>query len=432
MGILAFLILTVAVNGLLMFHDYPWNGDPFKWAEARDLYVKAMKDRMQFDLEHATIKLKQAIAIYDRDAKFYASLGDCQLRQDKYADAQASFEKSLALNKRNVFAWTRLARALAAQGKMDEAIKAAHQALEAAPGDVVASAELGLLLASTGHQKEAAKVFDETRSLEKESAEYWCLAGRYYHLLNKPQETEAAFRQAASKDPNEPEYAEWLGLALIASDKPDEAQQWLEAACHLNPHSADYWTALANLHMRENRPGLAIEALQHAVKEDPERPYPTAMLGMALLNVQRFPEAEVTLKSALQLDPKNETLRGAYVTSLLMQAKLAEIQRTVLDSLKDPQTPNRGAKWVMLGDIAGYEGKPDAARAAYKNALALELSPANKQYVQTRLKTPTTPADFNNLLSRRDASNSGNATNFNTQEGPAPLGAPVPQPTKMQ
>lgn len=392
------LMLSLVVNGLMQFHDFPWNGNPFKWADAEEQYVGAMKDRSQFELEKATIKLKKAINIYDKDARFYVALGDCQLRLNRYADAQASLEKATALDKRNAFAWIRLSRALAAQGKMQDAVKAVHTALDASPGDAVANAQLGLLLASLGHTKEAAKIFDDLRSMERDKAEYWCLLGRYYLLQHKLQETEGAFRQAVSKDPNEPEYAEWLGLALQSLDKPDEAEEWLETACKLNSHNADYWMALANLRLRDNNAAAAVEALQHVLKEEPEQPQALKFLGMALLSQQRFAEAEVALRSSLEENAADQDVRNAYTNSLLMQGKLAQLERLIESWMQDPTFSSSAAPWIFLGDVYGFDGKPEAARGAYKKALTLNPPGQLKAYAERCIKSPTTPEDLKALI----------------------------------
>ena len=183
--------------------------------KAHDLYREGMLARKRFDIEKAFRKFKEATIVYDRDGLFFTALGECQLRMKRYADAQSSLLAATKLKPHDAKAWRLLSSVYAMQDNEEQAINAIRKALEVAPSDAAATAQLGLLLASQGQMKEADTTFDNSRRLDRDSGEYWNLTGRYYKLLGKPQETEAAFRQAVSRDPSaEPEYAEWLGFVL--------------------------------------------------------------------------------------------------------------------------------------------------------------------------------------------------------------------------
>ena len=341
---------------------------------------------------------REAVAIYDKDARFQAALGDCELRFKHYPEAEAALKRAVELDRKNAGAWTELSRVYAVNGNGTEAEKAVQAALKVAPRDAVACAQLGLLLAGRGDLKAAEKMFEDARSLPQDNAEYWSLSGRYYHLLNKPQEMEAAFRQAVLLDPTQPEYAEWLGLCLMSLGKNAEAEDCLATATKLDDSDIDYWLALGQLRLGNEHYQGAAEAYQHVVDLQPKNINALRSAGLAQYAAGNYAEAEKQLQTALRSGLVDDDATTTYFLSLLRQRKLVELERQLTAWLSVDKNKGNQQAWVFLGDTLAFSGKPDAARDAYKHLLSLNPPEELRAYAVNAIKSLPQPKELETVI----------------------------------
>jgi Tfp pilus assembly protein PilF len=127
-------------------------------------------------------------------------------------------------------------------------------------------------------------------------------------------ETAAAYialREAVSFDDTVPHYHDALGVALLQLQRPDLALAEFERALAADPNLANarFHVGLTLTEMR--RWADAVDSLKKTVTmptlPDPQLAWQT--LGVALLNLGQFGEAESALRFALNLDP---ALSSAY------------------------------------------------------------------------------------------------------------------------
>jgi tetratricopeptide (TPR) repeat protein len=385
MGV-GFAVLIVFTT-LRTWADFPLNGNPFVWIKAHDLYAEGQKARQHFDMETAYRKYKEATSVYDRDSQFWLAYGLCQLRLHDYAGAEASLLQSTKWNERNINAWRQLSYAYAMGNNAEEAIKAIHKALDLSPSDPAATAQLGLLLASAGEMKEAANIFDQSRRLERDNAEYWNLTGRYFKLLGKPQETEAAFRQAVSQDPTEPEYSEWLGLCLQSEGHYDEAEGYLAKAARMDKSNASYWASLSETQMNQNHTNSALESLQKAISLDPQNFDWQYNYAMILFDNQRYAEAEKAFADVLKRRYEPDTA-NYYLKALVYQNKFDAAAIYLRERINKNGDRANYNDLVCLGDVLAVQGKRDDAIAVYKKVLEYKLNDGSRREIEAKIKNP--------------------------------------------
>lgn len=373
------LIFMVAVFVLLlggaafqMLQDFPFNGNPMVWLQAKEHFSNGVQARKRFNTTEALARFTKANAVYPNDPKFQFGLGETLERQRKYSEAEAAYKLAIALDKNYTEAWFRLGKVLSFQNKTNEALDATRAALKTDPDHAPSQAQLALLLAYKGLSADAEKAFDSTRQLERDDAEYWFLAGQYYRFIKKEPEAVAAFRQAAQKSPDEPEYSEWLGLSLFSSGHIEEALDWLDRATKLDPNPANYWGNLADCHLRMTRYDKAAIALQNAIDSDKDNVEFKKKLALVYYNDRKFDLAQPLLQSLLLKFPKDHNYRSALVNTLMAQHKYADAEKLLKVYVAEPEQSKAFQTWVFLAGSQQWQGKNAEAKTSYQHALSLK------------------------------------------------------------
>lgn len=201
-------------------------GARYRYPAADDLKVVASDYVVLGDFPDAQKWFSKVTEERPSDADAWYLLGRTQYNEDQFADAIASFKKSLALRPRNVEAENNLGLAWQALNKSDNAAAAYRRAIawqSAHPVDAQPYLNLGVLLADQGHPRQAIP---------------W-------------------LRQAAQLAPRNPRVHEELARALESSNRLPEAQHELEQAVALAPDASGPHFKLGRLYQREGLHTLA-------------------------------------------------------------------------------------------------------------------------------------------------------------------------------
>jgi tetratricopeptide (TPR) repeat protein len=201
-------------------------GARYRYPAADDLKVVASDYVVLGDFPDAQKWFSKVTEERPSDADAWYLLGRTQYNEDQFADAIASFKKSLALRPRNVEAENNLGLAWQALNKSDKAAAAYRRAIawqSAHPVDAQPYLNLGVLLADQGHPRQAIP---------------W-------------------LRQAAQLAPTNPRVHEELARVLESSNRLPEAQHELEQAVALAPDASGPHFKLGRLYQREGLHTLA-------------------------------------------------------------------------------------------------------------------------------------------------------------------------------
>jgi len=120
------------------------------------------------ELEESRKVLQKAIRLHPNYAS-YTNLGNLDLKQERYADAAADYEKALEINKSDYQVWSNLAVAYSqtpgqqarAKDGFLQAAKMCREALKANPNDPEMLSDLAMFLASEGDEREEPLVLIE-------------------------------------------------------------------------------------------------------------------------------------------------------------------------------------------------------------------------------------------------------------------------------
>ena len=177
----------------------------------------------------------------------------------------------------------------------------------------------------------------------------------------------ARLRSASLIFPRSPVVALLLGDALQLADSPVDAESAYRLSLRLAPRWIKPRVNLARLQIAEGGPGLAVETLEGALRQDPGNIAARTTLGEALVRAGRPKEAIVTVQ-------RLEHVESASVLSVLAQASLGEGR---LDDARkygarlQKSAPNDPSARVVQGEVLKKQGDFGGAADAFGQALKL-------------------------------------------------------------
>ncbi len=381
---IGFFLVVLSVSTAMQLSEYPWKGNIITWMKAREVYDSANQLRLKHAFSDAEPIYQSAIRIFPDDWRMYNALGLTQLDMNHKDDAEKSFKKAVELNKNKAEVWLNLAYCQSLQeGKLEEADKAVMKALELEPANAEAVVQLALIQQYSGKTEEAEKTFEKVAGLDKDSARFWFLSGKYHVAVEDLQRAEAEFKQAADLDKSNPEYWETLGILLVNQNKHLEiAETCLNYAALLSPGNFTCWKNVADLSRLLGHPDKAEKGYRHALQIDPNNADCLMYLGLSMINQNRAKEAEKPIRKAYSLDAKDQMKWRAVILVLEKEEKYDAAIEELQKFLKVPENSKSWISWKYLGTL--YMEKKDYAKAQEALDHALSLAASDVQIAETK------------------------------------------------
>jgi tetratricopeptide (TPR) repeat protein len=283
-------------------------------AKSRIASVRISQHRFA-DAERVLAELTQAEP--DNPALLY-NLGLARFYQDKHREAQASFDRALALGLKTRDNLAYLTRSLHHLGKIRDAIGFCEQWLAQAPGEE-AKAYLALLEMDEGNMARAHQLAEDVLARDPENLHASTVAGSYSVEQQDMEAAEKHFGRIVERQPQNGRG--WLGLGLVRlyQQKHAESIQALDEAVRLMPNNSGTIVALgwAKLASRDAR--AAERTFRQAVAVDRNFAEAHGGLASALALQGRADEAQQEAKLANGLDRMN--FGGRFAQSVLFKIR---------------------------------------------------------------------------------------------------------------
>jgi protein O-mannosyl-transferase len=243
-------------------------------------------------------------------------LGGLTWRQSGfYANADALWRRTLAVNPGCWPAHYNLGVSLVRQGNLDDAIVQFHEALQGSPDDAKSHNNLGSALLHQGKADEAIAEYHRALHTDPDFADARNNLGSA--LLQKGEVDEAIvqYRQALQSKPDYAEAHNNLGLALLRKGGVDEAIAQYQSALQSEPDYAEAHNNLGTALVQKGRTAEAIAQYQKALQLDPADPKTQNNLALLLAT-----GAEAPLRNgdkAVQLARQANELAGGKDPNVL-------------------------------------------------------------------------------------------------------------------
>ncbi|NUO82070.1 tetratricopeptide repeat protein [candidate division KSB1 bacterium] len=318
------------------------------------------------------------------------NLGNNTFRQQKFEKAIAYYQKEIARNvklppdRRSEAAipYYQLGRAYVELGKVDSARSSFERALAYDSLYALCHFNFALLLEDEGELAPALAHAQRAWQIEPPNLEYRYLLGELLVKLQRYEEALSLLQEVAQQWPWHHGAHYNLGQALVRLGRQEEAQKFLAEAERVRAQDAK------------------IEHLENTVRSLPNAPMAHAALASAFRRVGRYNDAMHAYKVAAHLAPTNmEIQNNIAILHLIKGDTVKAIQQYQRIMQYDPTLVE---VWLNLGVVYALARQPQAARAAWENALKYQPNhPLARKYLAKLAGTPQRAASVPEAIANK-------------------------------
>ncbi len=355
--------------------------------DPKDMMGRWAETQQASQLVHAK-RFTEAIALLEpfvhhhpRDVAAVGLLAQAYLGLERYADAEATFQRHAELSIRKAEPLAGLGLARVHLGNLDSAEQALQRALAEDPELPAALFALGLLESRRGNDDEARKHFEHCVRAGRgsQTAPAYLNIGVLEQRAGNTDRAREAFRKALELNSRYVDAAVALAKSLRAEGQVAQAAEVLGAALRSATRQPAATTLLAGVLNATGRHDEAIRLCREVLAAHPDHAGAHEELASAMAATGRTKEAVTTLEKALKLDPSLHTARLRLGVLLGRQGQLTAAKghlAQVAAALPESATVlyNYGVVLARLRELA-------QARDAFE--AACRLDPDNAAYQTT-------------------------------------------------
>ncbi len=310
-----------------------------------------------------------------RDAVLLSA--DVAYKQARYGDAEATYRKVVEQEQGKVLTrWTfdarvGLIKALLSQQKLEEAKTNADSLLKAAPSHPIAQFLRGLV---AYQQKDYDKAMEHLQSANTNLPNHWpsiLLLGAIHYAKGNYEQADSYLSRVVNAVPTHIQARKLLGALRLKQNRAAEAVEILASAADQNTDDAQLLAMVGRAAASSGDVNKGVAYMKKAMLADPESAVLRSELAQVYMRSGAFDQAikelEVLTKSGDGRQAK-VMLIAAYLRSKDFRAARA------LATDLSQQAPNDPAMKTLLGGINMLEGARDKAKAAFNDALTLQVN----------------------------------------------------------
>ena len=342
---------------------------------ARVTYGVALEQFKAGQLDRATEKVREALALAPNDAESLLLLGRIHIEQGRYLQAAVELKSASDRLPRSFEAAFMLGVAQEKAGRLDEALASYQRAMEldtTSAGAVLAAAEV---MVAVGRVADAQAFVDVHIGLAGDDAGMYELSGRLAMMLEDYALAARDYAQAADLSPLNVRYREALAHALFLSRQYAEAVEAVRALVRMPKYAPPSWvmTLLGDCHMALGQSSDARQAYQSVRNLAPEDPRGWINVAKASLELGDSHGAVQAAQEALQRDPRASDAYCLLGYALLKEGQAGKAVKVLAGAVE--QFPQHIVLQCLLG--RSYSAAGDAPGAARCYAAALKIEPDN-------------------------------------------------------
>ncbi|MBT3220132.1 MAG: tetratricopeptide repeat protein, partial [Proteobacteria bacterium] len=147
------------------------------------------------------------------------------------------------------------------------------------------------------------------------------------------------YRDAHEHQPNSAEAMSGMVRAALSLGRKEEAREMADEFLIVYPDHAQIMLIRAEMSLLDERPDLALEDAQQALKETPFSPWTRVVVAQAMWQLGQSDKAIEHLQDALNLDPHNAEVRVRLTECLLDVKRNAEAVRIIAPLARLDKSP---------------------------------------------------------------------------------------------
>jgi tetratricopeptide (TPR) repeat protein len=261
----------------------------------------------------------------------YYQLALCYVKQAEWKNAEEALQRFLQVSPETFSALYLKGFVLFSTGRYEDSLKITGPLAERNPNHAATRKVIGLNQFMLNRADVAEAELKRAVSLAPQDAEAHYYLGRVLFMRDNPAGALAAFQKATELDTSSVRAYNHLGQAYEALVQYPAAREAYLKAIELEKkqHAKSEWPYfnLGALCLREGRAAEAEGYFREALERQPGWSEGKAKLGMALLALDKLPEALSYLEQAVQIDPQNADARYQYARLLVKLGKPEEAER---------------------------------------------------------------------------------------------------------
>ena len=258
-------------------------------------------------------------------------------------------------------------------------------AVKRAPRSDTPLTNLSLEYTDLGQYQRGAAYAQQAINLNPENADAWDNFGLALFRMGEYADAQAAFDKAVSLEPKNPLYWNNLAGSLREQDKLSEAAKMLiEQALQLDPNLPTAHLNLGIVYLKADRPDLAAQALQNAIRllppadaadaqtflQQTQEPDRWLRMGDLMLQNQQYQIAAQAFDTAAQLGAPYADAAAGFTSALIGLQDWQNAAQVLQQALE--KEPEDARLYNNLGVVAREQGYIESARQLFNKALELQ------------------------------------------------------------
>ena len=304
----------------------------------------------------------------------YELLGNIYLEQQRLEDAEALWQKAIALGNDEADSLFGLAMAHQGLGKLEAAALGFARALALDPDHTRARYHLARLRLEEGGFEEAERLMRDALREQSDSSFELVLAEALM-ARGKSEEALPLLRRLEEDRSDDVRVHLSLGNLLLERGDLAGAMKSLRRAESINPNEAAIFNALGSVFARQGDQKQALQAFQEAVRLDPAFAPAQNNVGLALARQGAERPALQAFQKAVALDPSFAPAHSNLGFALAREGRFSEAERAFKAALE--KDPSHVDAYNLLGSLYLQSGRAEEAVPLFRRAL--DLNPEHQE-----------------------------------------------------
>ncbi len=355
----------------LLREKQPQNPEVFQaWAD----YYAA-----QNNLGSAMQEMQKGIAADPSRSESYLDMALLQLRSNMPEQAEVNFKKAAEFGPQAMNAQLALGGFYQSRNRMPEAEQQFKHAISVSPKDPAPREALVRLYMVEGKKAEIESFLKQTKSDLSDNPDGYCMLGDFYFASGDLDKATTEYASLYSDHPRNLKVKKNYIQLLILKDRLDEAAKLNNEVLKTNPNDVDALVYRGQIKIHQNDAAGAVDALQHAIKNDSNSAVAHYQLGVAFDLQHDDERAESEWRESVRLRPDLTDAQRALAALELRRGDLDALTQTAQQIIANAPYAPDGYLMRALAEM-NRQRYSEAEQDLHKAAEIVPGSPA--PYVQ--------------------------------------------------